>query len=82
MLCGGMGNIPSDGKMKAQFLPRQETITVFTAARMIGVSMQTIRRWSEEGRIPAFKIVGRWYIDRKGFLEFLERCRDAYRMDV
>jgi excisionase family DNA binding protein len=61
------------------FLPIEETIDVFTAARIVGVSMETIRRWSEERRFPAYKIVGRWRIDRRGFFAWLESQKASYR---
>jgi len=54
-----------------------DTITVSMAARMAGVSYETVRRWCDEGRIPAFKLIGRWRIPRREFAEWLDRVGEA-----
>lgn len=64
--------------MKLQFLPLADTISVFSAARVAGVSCHTIRRWCDEGRIVcAYKLVGRWRIDRDAFLAWLDEQRGS-----
>lgn len=46
------------------------------AAEIVGVSDQTIRRWSEKGKYPdAVKTGGRWRIPKKYFKIFLEEAR-------
>ena len=75
-------NAPSmqnDRQMKLPFLPLADTINVFTAARVAGVSVETIRRWCEERRIVSWKLVGRWRIDRQAFYSFLDDARSRLR---
>lgn len=71
-----MPGSPLFEQMKLQFLPLADTISVFSAARVAGVSCHTIRRWCDEGRISfAYKLVGRWRIDRAQFLDWIDRQR-------
>jgi excisionase family DNA binding protein len=32
---------------------REDLVTIRDAARLLGVSLQTLRRWDREGRLPA-----------------------------
>ncbi|MFB3828942.1 MAG: helix-turn-helix domain-containing protein [Bryobacteraceae bacterium] len=52
-------------------LPLRDMIDVFTAARAVGVSPETIRRWCDQGRIPCVKLVGRWRIFRSEFVTWI-----------
>jgi excisionase family DNA binding protein len=62
-----------DRQLKLSFLYRvEETIDSHTAARVARVSESTIRRWCDMGEIPAYKMVGRWRINRAKFIEWLE----------
>lgn len=61
-------------QLKLPLVPMAETIDVWTAARLAEVSQESIRRWCDEGRITAYKLVGRWRIDREAFYAFLYRC--------
>ena len=49
---------------KGNRLGDEEFVTTSVAGRMLGVSEATIRRWSDEGKIPSFRInIGR--MDRR-----------------
>jgi excisionase family DNA binding protein len=58
-------------QLRLHFVKIEETLDVWMAARIAKVSVGTIRRWCEEGRIEAYKLVGRWRIPRAAFLDFL-----------
>jgi excisionase family DNA binding protein len=45
-------------------LPLEDTIDVFTAARIARVHENTIRRWCEEGRLSANRIGKKWRVYR------------------
>lgn len=66
-------------QLRLPLVPLEATIDVFTAARTAGVSEETMRRWCDEGRVAAYKLVGRWRIDQEQFTLFLEGCRQSYR---
>lgn len=57
--------------LRLHFVKIEETLDVWMAARIAKVSVGTIRRWCEEGRIEAYKLVGRWRIPRAAFIDFL-----------
>src|SRR5437764_5514651 len=51
-----------------------EWLTLGQAARFLGVAQSTIRKWSDQGRVPAFYTPGGHRRYRKGDLDqFLER---------
>src|SRR5579885_628559 len=51
-----------------------EWLTLGQAARFLGVAQSTIRKWSDQGRVPAFYTPGGHRRYRRGDLErFLER---------
>jgi excisionase family DNA binding protein len=51
-----------------------EWLTLGQAARFLGVAQSTIRKWSDQGRVPAFYTPGRHRRFRRGDLEaFLAR---------
>src|SRR5579884_3323446 len=51
-----------------------EWLTLGQAARFLGVAQSTIRKWSDQGRVPAFYTPGGHRRYRRGDLEaFLDR---------
>ena len=53
-------------------------LTLGQAARFLGVAQSTIRKWSDQGRVPAFYTPGGHRRYRRGDLEsFLERSGPA-----
>jgi hypothetical protein len=56
-------------------LPLEDTLDVFTAARIALVSANTIRRWCDQGRFPCYKLVGQWRIERYPFYAWIESKR-------
>ena len=45
--------------------PRRYTVkeaTAWLAAQGVEVDRETVRRWSQAGKLPARRIGGRWYI--------------------
>lgn len=56
-------------------LPLEDTLDVFTAARVALVSPNTLRRWCDEGRFPCWKLVGQWRVEREPFYEWLRSKR-------
>ncbi|GMU21166.1 MAG: helix-turn-helix domain-containing protein [Bryobacteraceae bacterium] len=68
-----------DSQLKLPFMFRlRETVDTSTAARIAKVSEETIRRWCDTGKLPAYKLVGRWRIHRVQFIRWL----DALQRDV
>lgn len=53
-------------------LPLEDTVDVHTAARIARVSDSTMRRWCDEGRVPACKPVGRWRIYRSELVVWIK----------
>jgi excisionase family DNA binding protein len=57
-------------------------LTLGQAAKFLGVAQSTIRKWSDQGRVPAFYTPGRHRRYRRGDLEaFLDRSGPAGRGD-
>lgn len=73
-----MGDAARPQQLKLALVPLEETIDVWTAARIARVSPESIRRWCDEGRIPAYKLVGRWRIERAEFYAFLSACHATF----
>lgn len=48
-----------DGNKQAKWPGRDGFVSVGVAARLLGVTETMIRRWSDEGKIPSFRIEGR-----------------------
>lgn len=59
-------------QLKFEFVHRRQTVPVSVAARLAGVSSECIRKWCETGTIAAYKLVGRWRIDRGALIQFLD----------
>ena len=70
---------PVPQQLKLPLVPLEETLDVWTAARIAKVSPESIRRWCDEGRITAYKLVGRWRIEREAFYSFLASCKAVFR---
>lgn len=47
-------------------------LTVERVAKMMQVSPATVRRWAEDGAIPAKKIGRRWYFSAEQLLAHIE----------
>ena len=63
-------------------LGEAEWLTLGQAARYLGVAQSTIRKWSDSGRVRAFKTPGRHRRYRRGDLDaFLERSAPEARAD-
>src|SRR3954447_9219486 len=61
-------------------LGETDWLTLGQAARYLGVAQSTIRKWSDSGRVRAFKTPGRHRRYRRGDLDaFLERSAPAAR---
>lgn len=73
-----MADYVSDRQLKLAFVALEDTIDVFTAARMARVSPESMRRWCDEGRVSAYKLVGRWRIDREAFYSWLQAHRISF----
>src|ERR1700740_2559445 len=57
-----------------------EWLTLGQAARFLGVAQSTIRKWSDQGRVPAFYTPGGHRRYRRGALEaFLDRSGPGAR---
>ena len=56
-------------------LPLEDTLDTFTAARIARCSPETIRRWCDQGRFPAYKLVGRYRIERAAFYSWLKSLK-------
>jgi excisionase family DNA binding protein len=58
-------------------LPLEDTLDVFTAARIARVSAPTIRRWCDQGMFPCYKLVGQWRVERAAFYEWIRSKRTS-----
>jgi hypothetical protein len=74
-----MGDAARPQQLKLPLVPLEETIDVWTAARIARVSPETIRRWCDAGLFPSWKLVGRWKVERAGFYNFLTTCQSSFR---
>ncbi|MGE5487556.1 MAG: helix-turn-helix domain-containing protein [bacterium] len=71
---GGLLRSPVQLKLKLE-LPLEDTLDVFTAARIARVSTWTIRRWCEQGLFPCYKLVGQWRVERAPFYAWIHSRR-------
>jgi predicted site-specific integrase-resolvase len=62
-------------QLKLLLLPLEDTLDVFSAARVAKVSPSTLRRWCELGFFPCYKLVGNWRIERESFYEWIRSKR-------
>jgi predicted site-specific integrase-resolvase len=56
-------------------LPLEDTLDVFTAARIARVSAATMRRWCDAGLFPCYKLVGQWRVERAAFYDWIRSRR-------
>jgi hypothetical protein len=61
--------------------PLEDTVEVAIAATMAQCSPETMRRWCDEGRFEAIKLVGRWRIYRKPFLAWIQSRRNQVQLE-
>jgi excisionase family DNA binding protein len=60
--------------------PEQDWLTLGQAARFLGVAQSTIRKWSDQGRLPAFYTPGGHRRFQRAHLEaFVDRSRPGGR---
>lgn len=67
-------NSQAPHQLRFEFIQRRQTIAVSVAARLAEVSPECIRKWCEAGTIKAYKLVGRWRIDRGALIDFLSQA--------
>lgn len=61
-------------------MPEQDWLTLGQAARFLGVAQSTIRKWSDQGRLPAFYTPGGHRRFQRAHLEaFVDRSRPGGR---
>ena len=67
--------MPAYEQLKMEWLAVEihKVIDCKEAALLAGVHHETIRRWCETGFIPAYKLIGRWRIDRHKFEAWLKQ---------
>jgi len=51
----------------------EELLTIDEVARILKVSIQTIRRMIDEGELKAIKIRGQWRIKREDLQDYIDR---------
>jgi predicted site-specific integrase-resolvase len=71
--------MPTLSSARPTELPLHDTVDAFTAARIASVSPATIRRWCEDGRVGAWKLVGRWRVDRAGLYSLISQAHNGTR---
>jgi len=74
--------MPNRDRSEARRAPANEPdwLTLGQAAKFLGVAQSTIRKWSDQGRVPAFYTPGGHRRYRRGDLEtFLERSGPGTR---
>ena len=70
--------IPERAETRARDTKSQEFVTTGVASNLLGVSEATIRRWSDQGKLPMFRIdIGRR--DRRYSVNDLEKIKIANR---
>ncbi len=57
-------------------LPLDDTLDTFTAARIAKVTESSVRRWCEEGRVHAWKPVGRWRVCRTSLYALINKSNN------
>ena len=62
-------------QLKFEFAaPRRATVSVTVAARLANVSQECMRKWADTGRVRAYKLFGRWRVDRAALIEKLDEA--------
>ena len=70
--------ISEGAETRARDIKSQEFVTTGVASNLLGVSEATIRRWSDQGKLPMFRIdIGRR--DRRYNVNDLEKIKIANR---
>jgi excisionase family DNA binding protein len=59
---------------KTELPPPERRVGVKEAARLLGVHCSCVYRWLSSGRLPAWRIGGRWQLSRDDVLGFPQRC--------
>jgi excisionase family DNA binding protein len=72
-----MNDNESDDTKKRNFNDGELTFTERTAARRLGVSPMTVRRYREKGEMPFYRVGSRILLDDSCIQEFLKRRRQA-----
>jgi excisionase family DNA binding protein len=62
-------------------LPLEDTVDVFTASRIAKVSVYTIRRWCESGRLSANRLGKKWRVYRSALYAQIEASKNTPSSD-
>lgn len=65
---------PVQLRLRLEF-PLEDTLDVYEAAAVARVSLNTMRRWCDEGRFACWKLVGQWRIEREAFYYWMRSRR-------
>lgn len=57
----------------------QDTLTVTEAAKELGVHRTTVWRLVKSGELVAYRIGGRWLLQRADVVAYIERARNVPR---
>jgi excisionase family DNA binding protein len=57
--------------------PAEPYLNAEQAARVVGFTPGTLRRWGREGRIPTVVIAGRRWFRREDLEALIRRCNDC-----
>ena len=61
------------GNVSQEASSMEELLTIEEVARILKVSMQTVRRMIDEGELKAIKIRGQWRIKREDLQDYIDR---------
>jgi len=61
--------------LSANLTEEQSFLTLQEVSELLRVSVQTVRRWIKEGRLPAYKVGRAWRIGKVDLDKWLNRQR-------
>jgi len=59
------------GYTRAEYDELPEILTAEQAAKLLGVSEQTLRKWVDAGEVPAVQIASRWRFSKTRLEQFI-----------
>jgi excisionase family DNA binding protein len=65
--------ILSKGNVSQEASSMEELLTIEEVARILKVSVQTVRRMIDESELKAIKIRGQWRIKREDLQDYIDR---------
>ncbi|MEK8130266.1 helix-turn-helix domain-containing protein [Paenibacillus filicis] len=61
-------------------IPDKTTLSPSNVAKMLNVSLETVRRWCRQDKIPSYSWGGKYVIKGSDFKEFMRRGRNHSKL--